>query len=90
MFQEKPEAQPRLPERPLCSHLDALRRPLGQTHMKLTLNRFSRAEGNNEGLYSGSDYAHDAWPSVRLQGGDAVLDSADLAGSPAAGGWVCG
>lgn len=87
MFQEKPEAQLRLPRRPLYSRLEASGWPLVQTDMKLTLGRINRAEGNNEGLYSGSDYKDD---SIWLQGGDAVLDSGDLIGSPAADGWVCG
>lgn len=60
--------------------------------MKLTLqgsivsiSGFNPAEGNNEGLYS----ADDAWPTLCLQGGDAVLNSGDLIGSPAADGRGC-
>lgn len=63
---------------------------LGGGGSVVTISRFNRAEGNNEGLYSGSDYTDDARPSLCLQRGDAVLDSGDLIGSPAADGWVCG
>lgn len=80
------------------SHLDAQRRPPVQTVVKSTLgcpilsiSRFDPAEGNKEVFYSGSDHTlYDAQPSLCLRGGDAVPDSGDLIGKPAADGRVCG
>lgn len=80
------------------SHLDAWRRPPVQTVVKSTLgcpilsiSRVDPIEGNKEVFYSGSDYTlDDTQPSLCLQGGDAVLDSGDLIGKPAADGRVCG
>lgn len=80
------------------SHLDAWRRPPVQTVVKLTLecpilsiSRFDPTEGNKEAFYLGSDHTlDDAQPSLCLQGGDAVLDSGDLIGKPAADRRVCG
>lgn len=80
------------------SHLDAWRRPPVQTVVKSTLgcpilsiSPFDPTEGSKEVFYSGSDRTlDDAQSSLCLQGHDAIPDSGDLIGKPAADGRVCG